>query len=165
MIRRMRKKLGLTQLELAKKVGVSHTTVVNWETKKSVPNTFSCMSLASLFGCSLDVLVAGIKESAEVVAENELYMGASSMAKRQVACSSYSSGSALRTSSSSYNAKPISDVCSVCGCGIDLCNSVDEDDMSEIYYQLYNRGADSLSDRQRLALEGICSDCYERMED
>lgn len=37
-IRQRRLELGLTQLELAEKLGVSEATVVNWETNRGMPN-------------------------------------------------------------------------------------------------------------------------------
>ena len=49
-IRQRRKKMGLTQAQLAKKVGVCQTAVNDWETGKSLP----CQKLVSL-ALALDV--------------------------------------------------------------------------------------------------------------
>lgn len=53
-LRRLR---GLTQEELAERVGVSRQAVAKWESGESVPDLGSCCALAELFRVSLDNLV------------------------------------------------------------------------------------------------------------
>lgn len=52
-----RARLGLTQVELAKRVGVSVNTVSSWETGSFEPNSSSIKQLAKLFDCSTDYLL------------------------------------------------------------------------------------------------------------
>ena len=53
-LRRLR---GLTQEELAERVGVSRQAVAKWESGESTPDLASCCTLAELFRVSLDDLV------------------------------------------------------------------------------------------------------------
>ena len=53
-LRRLR---GLSQEELAERVGVSRQTVAKWESGESAPDLTSCCSLAELFRVTLDDLV------------------------------------------------------------------------------------------------------------
>ncbi len=52
-IKDFRKKQGLTQEELAEKLGLSFQTVSKWENAKSVPNTLILPTLASFLGCEI----------------------------------------------------------------------------------------------------------------
>jgi len=47
-IKAIRKKLGLTQEALAKKLGVTRMTVYNWETKKKKPSNLAKRQLSRL---------------------------------------------------------------------------------------------------------------------
>jgi putative transcriptional regulator len=47
-IRRLRKKLGLTQEKFARKLGVSFPTVNRWENGHNVPNKFTSKMLDEL---------------------------------------------------------------------------------------------------------------------
>ena len=58
-IARNRKKLGLTQEELAEKMNVSGQAVSKWENDLSYPDVETMKRLAALFGCTLDELVNG----------------------------------------------------------------------------------------------------------
>jgi len=51
-----RKKLGMTQEQLAKHMGVSNQAVSKWETDQSCPDIQLLPRLADLFGVTLDVL-------------------------------------------------------------------------------------------------------------
>ena len=53
----LRTQLGLSQLELAEKLGVSRQSVSKWETGQSVPDLEKLIKLADLFGISVDELV------------------------------------------------------------------------------------------------------------
>ena len=53
-LRRLR---GLTQEELAERVGVSRQAVAKWESGESTPDLASCCTLAELFRVSVDELV------------------------------------------------------------------------------------------------------------
>lgn len=54
-----RKKLNLSQEDLAQKLYVTRQTVSNWETGKSYPDIHSLLLLSSLFNISLDNLIKG----------------------------------------------------------------------------------------------------------
>lgn len=53
-IQLLRKKKGLTQEELAKKLGVTFQAVSKWENAKSAPDIFFLPRMAELFGCNID---------------------------------------------------------------------------------------------------------------
>ena len=55
-IQKYRKKYGLTQEELAEKLGVTFQAVSKWENAKSAPDITLLPDLADLFGCSIDTL-------------------------------------------------------------------------------------------------------------
>ena len=52
-----RSRIGLTQSEMAERLGVSNKAVSKWETGKSKPTTNTLRKLAALFGLSVDVLL------------------------------------------------------------------------------------------------------------
>ena len=53
----LRTRLGLSQEELAEKLGVSRQSVSKWETGQSLPDLEKIIKLADLFGVSVDELV------------------------------------------------------------------------------------------------------------
>lgn len=53
----LRKKKGLTQVELAKLLNVQQTTVSKWEVGRAVPDYPVLLKLAELFGVSVDYLL------------------------------------------------------------------------------------------------------------
>lgn len=52
-----RHRLGLTQLELADRIGVSVNAVSAWENDSFEPNSNSLKKLSQLFSCSTDYLL------------------------------------------------------------------------------------------------------------
>lgn len=56
-IRSFRKAAGLTQPELAKKIGVSHAAISYWENGVNIPNVKDCWKLADALSVSIDELV------------------------------------------------------------------------------------------------------------
>lgn len=56
-LRELRTKSGLTQNELANKLGVSGQTILNWENGIYEPKINQLIQLADLFGVSIDYLV------------------------------------------------------------------------------------------------------------
>ena len=55
----LRKDHGLSQEELAEKLGVSRQAVSKWERAESSPDTDNLIALAELYHISLDTLVRG----------------------------------------------------------------------------------------------------------
>lgn len=65
-----RKKKGLSQEEVAEKLGISRQTVSKWETDETLPDICQSKRLAVLYGLSLDELVefdVDIKEIQEAI--------------------------------------------------------------------------------------------------
>lgn len=52
----IRKLMGLTQEDIADKLGVTRQSVAKWESGESVPDLDKCKQLADIFGVSLDDL-------------------------------------------------------------------------------------------------------------
>ena len=75
----LRKKEGLSQEELAEKVGVSRQTISKWEMGQSTPEMEKLVNLSKLFNLSLDELVGndvinGIEnKSQEDIKPKEIY--------------------------------------------------------------------------------------------
>lgn len=55
---RLRKKIGMTQIELAKKMRVAQATVAMWETGASYPSADKLPVIAHLLNCTIDELYA-----------------------------------------------------------------------------------------------------------
>ena len=56
-LRELRNKSGLTQKEIANKLGVSGQTILNWENGIFEPKISQLIQLADLFGVSVDYLI------------------------------------------------------------------------------------------------------------
>ena len=52
-----RKKKGLSQEEVAEKLGVTRQTISKWETDETIPDIRQAKRLAVLYGLSLDELI------------------------------------------------------------------------------------------------------------
>ena len=63
-IRVQRKRAGLTQIELAERLGVSIATLRRWEAGETAPTGTRIIELANLLGISPDEIVAGEESSA-----------------------------------------------------------------------------------------------------
>ena len=59
----LRKLQGLSQEELAEKLGVSRQAVSKWERSEASPDTDNLIALAKIYGLSLDELIFGEKQS------------------------------------------------------------------------------------------------------
>ncbi|MBR4836412.1 MAG: helix-turn-helix domain-containing protein [Clostridia bacterium] len=59
----LRKKHGLSQEELAEKLGVSRQAVSKWERSEASPDTDNLISLAKIYGLTLDELVFGQRQA------------------------------------------------------------------------------------------------------
>ncbi len=56
-LQRLRKARGMTQEQLAEKVGVSRQSLSGWENDTALPDTANVISLADLFGVTTDYLL------------------------------------------------------------------------------------------------------------
>lgn len=61
-LRSTRKSIGLSQKELAEKIGVKPTTLGNWETGIATPRTEELKKLASVLGVSIDYLLGMVDD-------------------------------------------------------------------------------------------------------
>lgn len=61
-IQKNRKRKGLSQEELAEKIGVSRQAVSKWESDQSVPDWEKMLALSTLFGVSVDAILKGESE-------------------------------------------------------------------------------------------------------
>ncbi len=52
-----RVRAGMTQRQLASRIGVAQTTVANWEKDRTEPTGKSLKSMSREFGCSIDYLL------------------------------------------------------------------------------------------------------------
>lgn len=52
-----RKKAGLTQMDVAKALGITDSAVNQWEKGRTFPKTEQLPKLAKLFGCTVDELL------------------------------------------------------------------------------------------------------------
>jgi transcriptional regulator with XRE-family HTH domain len=62
-IQQLRKNLGITQADLAKKIAISHTQMARYEIKNIYPPADVLKNLADVFGTTIDFLVMGDNES------------------------------------------------------------------------------------------------------
>lgn len=58
----LRKKMGLSQLELAEKIQYSNKNISKWEKAETTPSVFTLKRLAEIFGVSVDQLVSTLIE-------------------------------------------------------------------------------------------------------
>ena len=69
----LRKKSGLSQEELAAKLGLSRQAVSKWERAEASPDTDNLICLAKLYGVSLDDLLNTDDSVEEIVAQQPVY--------------------------------------------------------------------------------------------
>ena len=72
MISTLRKEKGMTQLELAEKMGVTDKAVSKWERDLSFPDINSIPKLAEIFEISVDELMQVKTESKENIGKNKV---------------------------------------------------------------------------------------------
>ncbi len=56
-LKELRSEKELSQAQLAKATGLSHTAIVYWETEQRVPNANAIIILAGFFGVTTDYLL------------------------------------------------------------------------------------------------------------
>lgn len=63
-LKNMRRAAGLTQAELADRLGVGRSAVTMWETTKSRPNVDMLPAIAKALGCTIDALFSAEEKEA-----------------------------------------------------------------------------------------------------
>lgn len=74
-----RKKKGLSQEEVAEKLGVSRQTISKWETDETIPDIYQSKKLAGLYNLSLDELIEldiDLREIEQVIENTDERKGA-----------------------------------------------------------------------------------------
>lgn len=56
-IKRLRNNAGLTQVELAERIGISQGSLSSYENGKDIPSVNTLIRMADVFKCTLDELV------------------------------------------------------------------------------------------------------------
>lgn len=69
----LRKEKGMTQTELAGKLGVTNKAVSKWETGEAMPETGLLMPLSEIFGVSIDELLSGKRERTRGERDGNVY--------------------------------------------------------------------------------------------
>lgn len=67
----LRKKCGLSQEELANRLGISRQAVSKWERAESSPDTDNLICLAKLYGVSLDEILNCDEDIEQIIEENK----------------------------------------------------------------------------------------------
>ncbi len=71
MVAALRKKKGMTQLELAEKMGVTDKAVSKWERDLSFPDVNTIPKLAEFFNVTVDELIQAKSKEKEITAKNK----------------------------------------------------------------------------------------------
>lgn len=74
MIRKSRKKMGITQAELAEKCGVSQPMVCQWESAESAFPAETLVKIAQALGLKLEITFKHMNEKASASSDNVLYL-------------------------------------------------------------------------------------------
>ena len=74
-IKHLREQLGLTQSDLAKKLGITRSSVNAWELGISVPSTQYVVELAAIFKVSTDYLITGAPRPEDAPAVEQMLAG------------------------------------------------------------------------------------------
>jgi transcriptional regulator with XRE-family HTH domain len=84
-IRKLRKARGLTQIQLANKIGATQKVVTSYETNQATPTLENLIKIADVFQISIDELVGRKKAgNPDVIAKNDYHIhGNSRSAKMQ----------------------------------------------------------------------------------
>ena len=71
-LKRLREAAGLSQVQLALRLGVSQGTVARWESGVRVPQAGNLIKMANILGCSVDALLGLNTQSAAAANDNTI---------------------------------------------------------------------------------------------
>lgn len=71
-LQELRIQAGLTQRELAEKIGVKNYTVANWEQNRTEPSIKDLVDLADFFEVSIDYLIGRENDLGEIIISKNL---------------------------------------------------------------------------------------------
>ena len=71
----LRKQKGLSQEQLAEKIGVSRQSISKWELGKSAPDLNNIIALSNFFGVSTDYLLKNASAKGEPIKDNDEEVG------------------------------------------------------------------------------------------
>lgn len=63
----------MSQEEVATKILVTRTSISNWETGKTVPDSLNLLKLSTLYGCSVDELLKGASRNEKEFSYDDLW--------------------------------------------------------------------------------------------
>lgn len=69
-LKKLREERGLSQQNLAEKIGISQQSIYKYENKKAEPDISTIIKLADFFGCTVDYLIG--KTDADVIFTTEI---------------------------------------------------------------------------------------------
>ena len=81
-IRELRKQSNYNQSQLSRIIGMTPSTISDWENERSEPNVTQLIKLADIFECSIDYLVERESEDGIIVIDNEKIIKNSSPADK-----------------------------------------------------------------------------------
>lgn len=73
-LKELRAEKGISQQQLAIRLGVSRSTVAMWETGKSVPDAIMLNEIADYFNCSIDRLMGRDEKSSFIKEKKDAYL-------------------------------------------------------------------------------------------
>lgn len=71
--RSLRKEFNYNQNDIAEKIGVTRSTISDWETQRSEPNIAQLRKTADLFNCSIDYLVGRESNFSVILSSNKAH--------------------------------------------------------------------------------------------
>lgn len=71
-LKRLREAAGLSQVQLALRLGVSQGTIAHWEIGRRAPQARHLIKLANILGCSVDALLGLNTQSADAARDNTI---------------------------------------------------------------------------------------------
>lgn len=71
-LKRLREAAGLSQVQLALRLGVSQGTIAHWEIGRRAPQARHLIKLANILGCSVDALLGLNTQGADAARDNTI---------------------------------------------------------------------------------------------